>query len=147
LRYAERMDDRSRTIVVAIDRPDPVLVQASRDLARTYEARLLLVHVKETAMMGARIDEEHVADDLVDAVRELRCDGIDAELELHTAPVGRAGKVLADVARSHRAGLMVAGASRQGRMARLVHGATLRRLEARAACPLLLVPLDVPVAA
>ena len=141
MRYAERMDSANRTIVVAIDRPEPVLVEASRDLALTYDARLLLVHVKETAMMSARIDEPDVAGDLVEAVRELRCDGIDADLELHTAPVGRAGKVLADVARSHRAGLMVAGASRRGRMARLMHGATLRRLEARAACPLLVVPL------
>ncbi len=136
-----------KTIVLAIDRPDPVLVEVSRDLARTYDAHLLLVHVAEETAAGTRVDEEKVADALVDAVRELRCDGVDADLEVHAAPVGRAGKVLADVAHRHDAGLLIAGASRGGRISRLVHGGTLRKLEARAACPLLLVPVDSTVAA
>ena len=62
-------------------------------------------------------------------------------VELHAAPVGRAAHVLADSAQANGAGLLVIGASRHGRVSRFLHGSTLRRLEERAKCPMLLVPL------
>jgi nucleotide-binding universal stress UspA family protein len=136
----------SNTIVVAIDRPEPVLITVSRDLARTYGARLILIHVAEHSVFdGRRLpihpDERALEADLEQAAAGLREQGVDATLELHAAPLGRAAHVLADAANTHGAGLLVAGASRYGRISRLLHGGTLRRLEARAACPMLLVPL------
>lgn len=138
------MTSRKNTIVVAIDRPEPVLATVAGDLARTYDAPLILIHVAEHAS-GSRIpvhvDEKALERDLEEVACRLRADGIDAELELHAAPLGRAAHVLADATQAHKAGLLVAGVSRHGRVSRFLSGSTLRRLEERAECPMLLVPL------
>ncbi len=49
--------------------------------------------------------------------------------------------MLADSAQANGAGLLVIGVSRHGRVSRFLHGSILRRLEERAECPMLLVPL------
>ncbi len=138
------MPSQKNTIVVAIDRPEPVLATVAGDLARTYDAPLILIHVAEHvagSRMPVHVDERALEDELEQVASGLRADGLDAELELHAAPLGRAAHVLADATQAHRAGLLVAGVSRHGRVSRFLHGSTLRRLEERAECPMLLVPL------
>jgi nucleotide-binding universal stress UspA family protein len=134
------------TIMVAVDRPEPVLVAAARDLAQTYGAPLVLCHVAEHQVSDGRrlpfhVDEKTVERTLEDLAATLRADGLDARVELHAAPLGRAAHVLADSAQTNAAGLLVVGVSRHGRVSRFLHGSTLRRLEERADCPMLLVPL------
>ena len=132
-------------IMVAVDRPEPMLVAAARDLARTYGAPMLLIHVAEHQPGGMRlpmhIDERSLEDQLDRVADQLRAEGIDVRVELHAAPVGRAAHVLADSAQANGAGLLVIGVSRHGRVSRFLHGSILRRLEERAECPMLLVPL------
>ncbi len=132
-------------IMVAVDRPEPMLVAAARDLARTYGAPMLLIHVAEHQPGGMRlpmhVDEKSLEVQLDQVADQLRAEGIDVRVELHAAPVGRAAHVLADSAQVNGAGLLVIGVSRHGRVSRFLHGSTLRRLEERAECPMLLVPL------
>ena len=139
------MRSEKNTIMVAVDRPEPVLLAAARDLARTYGAPMLLTHVAEHQPGGMRlpihVDERSLEDQLNRLADQLRIEGIDVRVELHAAPVGRAAHVLADSAQANGAGLLVIGVSRHGRVSRFLHGSTLRRLEERAACPMLLVPL------
>ena len=139
------MRSEKNTIMVAVDRPEPLLIAAARDLARTYGAPMLLIHVAEHQPGGMRlpihVDERSLEDQLNRLADQLRTEGIDVRVELHAAPVGRAAHVLADSAQANGAGLLVIGVSRHGRVSRFLHGSILRRLEERAACPMLLVPL------
>jgi nucleotide-binding universal stress UspA family protein len=140
------MKPEKNTIMVAVDRPEPVLVAAARDLAQTYGAPLVLVHVAEHQVSEGRrlpfhVDEPAVERSLDALASDLRGQGLDVRVELHAAPLGRAAHVLADAAQINAAGLLVVGVSRHGRVSRFLHGSTLRRLEERAACPMLLVPL------
>ena len=137
--YPEVMRSEKNTIMVAVDRPEPMLVAAARDLARTYGAPMLLIHVAEHQPGGMRlpmhVDERSLEHQLDQVADQLRAEGIDVRVELHAAPVGRAAHVLADSAQANGAGLLVIGVSRHGRVSRFLHGSILRRLEERADVP------------
>jgi universal stress protein A len=121
-------------------------LQVARDLARQYQATLLVLHVADT------LGPEHLG--FAEAETQLQPEGLVAELEkeLHgLAPAesglvmqyllreGDAATVVEQVVREHHCDLVVVGSHGRTGLEHLFRGSTSEKIIRRCACPVLVV--------
>lgn len=135
------------TVIVALDGGNwsERALPAAKDLARRFDAGIVIVHVSQLqpGLRGSRFpiraDENARREHLGRLAAELREDGIDAELEFTTAGLGHPAAVIADAARRHRAGMIVLATRGHVPVVGLLASSVAQRLLHEAPCPVLVV--------
>ncbi|MDX6569014.1 MAG: hypothetical protein QOH15_1592 [Gaiellales bacterium] len=135
-----------KTIVLAIDGSESSdrALQHATMLAKEQGAHVRVVHVVEIAMGRGgglvHLDEDALRAKFEQQTRDLVAAGVEAELELHSAPAGGPAHVIADVARRCNADLIITGTRGHTAVAGILLGSVTHRLLHVAHCPLLVIP-------
>lgn len=144
-------------IVAAIDN-DPErsvkVVDAAKEIAQRFNARVLVAHVREVERPAAvvagaarasalppaiTLESEEAARKLVDdAVAQLQRAGVSAQGEIGPGAEGSTARELLDIAQSYRADLIIVG-DRGSRVADVLLGGVANRIVHLAECPVLLI--------
>ena len=136
------------TIVLATDLTDAsaAAVVWSVDLARRLGARLLVVHVLDLGRLSGlgrheRIDQARAEREplLMDLVRNIRAQGVDAEFLLWS---GAAADGIAEAAASEAAEFIVVGTRARRGAERMLLGSVSGRLIRTSRLPVMVVPAD-----
>ena len=118
-------------------------VPVAGDLARRYEAEVIVLHVREHELTwGADIDIEtdREAGKLVDdVVRELKEHDTNVRGEVIRVPVGSAPKAIVDTAQGQGVDLVVMGTRGLSEWSRLLVGSVADKVMHLAECPVLVV--------
>jgi nucleotide-binding universal stress UspA family protein len=135
-----------KTIVLAVDGSEESdrALQHTTMLAKEQGATVRVVHVIEVAMGRGgglvHLDEDALKAKFALQTNDLVKAGIDAELELHSAPTGGPAHVIADVARRCNADLIITGTRGHTAAAGILLGSVTHRLLHVSHCPLLVIP-------
>jgi len=136
------------TIVLATDLTDASAAAAvwSVDMARRLGARLLIVHVLDLGRLSGlgrheRIDQARSEREplLMDLVRNIRAQGVDAEFLLWS---GAAADGIVDAATSEAAEFIVLGTRSRRSAERMLLGSVSGRLIRTSRLPVMVVPAD-----
>jgi nucleotide-binding universal stress UspA family protein len=136
------------TIVLATDLTDASAAAGvwSVDLARRLCARLLVVHVLDLGRLSGlgrheRIDQARAEREplLMDLVRDMRAQGVDAEFLLWS---GAAADGIAEAAASEAAEFIVVGTRARRGAERMLMGSVSGRLIRTSRLPVMVVPAD-----
>lgn len=135
-----------KTIIVPLNGDDSErALPAARELATTLQARIVLLHVNEI-MVGARgarfpvrLDEEERITRLLKVARDLRDQGVDAELEVQASSLGNPAGIIADAARRHDADAIVLATRGRPPAIAVLTGSVTQSLLREAPCPVLVV--------
>jgi nucleotide-binding universal stress UspA family protein len=137
-----------KTIVLGLDGSDDAqaALPVAVDLARRYDAVLVVVHVEEVIVSKAGAGPVHAGEDeflegLRKQVEELSNDGITAKLELAESVLGGPAPVIEHIADRMKAELIVVGRRGRSEIADLVLGSVTHRLLHVAKRPVLAVPV------
>lgn len=118
-------------------------VRVAGELARRYDAELVVLHAREHELTwGADIDIESAeeARALVDGVvRELKDAGTEARGEVVRVPLGQVARAILDVAKAEGAGLIVMGTRGLSDWGRLLMGSVAHKVVHLAEVPVLVV--------
>jgi nucleotide-binding universal stress UspA family protein len=140
-----------KSILVATDFSEPSTVALSygRDLARTYNARLHVLHVVEDVMLRYPIDGGFVGPDLQKELEAAARRNLEAQITdddrrtLDVAPVIKSGVNLAETitayARDNAIDLIVTGTHGRGAVKHFLLGSVAERVVRIAPCPVLTV--------
>jgi nucleotide-binding universal stress UspA family protein len=138
-----------QTIVLGLDGSEGArsVVPLAVDLARRYEARLVLVHVDERVpakggIVSVRADEEKVQAEIERQREELGDQGIEAKVETPEVVLGGPAHVIEEIAARESAGLIVVGRRGQSIVGGLLLGSVTLRLLHIAERPVLAVPSE-----
>jgi nucleotide-binding universal stress UspA family protein len=123
----------SQTVVLALDRSvlSTRAVPFARTVAQLWRGRMVLVHATEHPRAGA------IESQLTDVVRELRGEGINADVQLRRGPPAQ---VVVDVAGSEHADLIVMASHQRHGFDRWLHGSVTEDVLQHTSTPLLVVP-------
>ena len=116
---------------------------AAKELARRFGARLAIIHVQEViaSRSGVFVDSsDGTVDALHETARDLRDEGIEADVLVSRAPVSSTARTIVDLAKKAGADLIVVGNRGHGPLAGIVLGSVARRLLQSAPYPVLTVP-------
>jgi nucleotide-binding universal stress UspA family protein len=135
------------TVIVALDgTTSERALPAARELAEQFLARIVVVHVVNQLVGGARggrfptrADEHERRARLQELVAELRGDGFDADLEVYTTTLGHPASIIADTARRHRASAIVLATRGHAPVIGVLASSVTQRLLHQAPCPVLVV--------
>jgi nucleotide-binding universal stress UspA family protein len=138
-----------KRIVVGLDGSDPAghALPMACELAREYDGRLEIVHVRELRAPSkgggpatARADEDDLEARVRREVDELARQGFTVRLHTFSDLVGTPAEHIADVAAETHADVVVVGTRGLGVIAGLLLGSVTQRLLHVAPCPVLAVP-------
>jgi nucleotide-binding universal stress UspA family protein len=134
------------TIVLAVDgsRPSDKAVDYAGRLAKESGGRIVAVHVKEImagrAAGPVHVDEDEILEKVRAQVKNLKDDGIKAELQVTSTMTGGPAHVIADAAAKESADVIVTGTRGHTALAGVFLGSVAQRLLHVAGCPVLVVP-------
>jgi nucleotide-binding universal stress UspA family protein len=123
------------TIVLGLDGSEGSrqAVPVATELAKRYDARLVVVHVDERiatkgGLHPVRWDEEQIRTELEEQTRQLSGEGIDASLQIVEIVLGGPAHAIEDVAEQEGAELIAVGRRGHSPVAGLVLGSVTQRL-------------------
>jgi nucleotide-binding universal stress UspA family protein len=133
------------TVVLAIDGEEAeAALPTVRELANRFMSRIVIVHVSEMVVgrtpLPHQPDEPAIQERLAELVEDLRAEGLDVSLELHSATIGRAARIIADTARLQNAGLIVVSSRGHAPVVGVLTGSVTQKLLHLAPCPVLAIP-------
>ena len=118
---------------------------AATELAKQSMARIVIVHVNQliAAARGGRIpthpDETKRQARLHEIVAQLKADGYDTELEIHTTALGHPANIITDAATRHNADAIVLATRGHIPAIGLLASSVTQRLLHQAPCPVLAI--------
>jgi nucleotide-binding universal stress UspA family protein len=141
-----------KTLVYAMDGTESeAALPTVRELADRFMSRIVIVHVREMvagrAHLPYRADERKIEVRLHELVEQLRAEGIDASLEMHSVVGGRAARIISEVAEQQNADLIVVATRGHSPVLGVLTGSVTQRLLHSAPCPVLAVPARAASAA
>lgn len=133
-------------VVLALDgsdQSDDALAYAT-EIAKEHRSKLHVVHVVEVLVGRGggmlHLNAREIKARIAEHVHELREAGIDADLEIRSAVVGRCGNVIARVAAEREADVIITGSRQHSGFAGMLLGSVTQRLLHLADCPVLIIP-------
>ncbi len=132
------------TVILALDgKESERALPAATELAKQSMARIVIVHVNQliAAARGGRIpthpDETKRQARLHEIVAQLKADGYDTELEIHTPALGHPANIITDAATRHNADAIVLATRGHIPAIGLLASSVTQRLLHQAPCPVL----------
>lgn len=137
------------TILIGLDGSDGgrAAVPVAADLARRYEARIVIAHVDERVaakggVVPVRADEDRVQEELRKQAEELTARGIETTVETLRLVLGGPAHALEQLAKQVEADLIVVGTRGHSPVVGLLLGSVTLRLLGIARRPVLAVPQE-----